>query len=160
MNRETNANFVARYIIEKSEELTDTIVKPCYFHIQGPKTTGNGNIRDSRVVLGTSPDAIDYMMKEGLFFNAAQTPSESNLFSTNNGNIRVLRGDNISLEGKFNYEITDSGLTLVVDATLEKNHALDLMRDESTFRQMYSFLNTNQVNQKLEKVISDLFPKK
>lgn len=159
MIRETNPNFVARYIIEKSEELADTIVKPCYFHIQGPKTTGNGTTRESRVVQGTSPDAIDYMMREGLFFNPAQTPSESNLFSTNNGNIRVLRGDNINLEGKFNYEITDSGLTLIVDATLEKNRALDLMRDVSTFRQMYSFLNTNPINERLEKVISDLFPK-
>lgn len=100
MITETNPKYVAKYIIEKSEELADTIVKPCYFHIQGSKPTGNGNTRESRVVQGTSPDAIDYMMKEGLFFNPAQTPSESNLFSTNNGNIKVLRGDNISLEGK------------------------------------------------------------
>ncbi|MEC8220627.1 MAG: hypothetical protein VX028_01030 [Nanoarchaeota archaeon] len=159
MIRETNPNFVARYIIEKSEELADTITKPCYFHIQGPKLTGNGTTRESRVVEGTSPDAIDYMMREGLFFNPTQTPSDGNLFSTNNGNIRVLRGDNINLEGKFNYQITDSGLTLVVDATLEKNHHLNSMRNEEHFRSMYGILTGKITDERLEKVISDLFPK-
>ena len=150
--------YIAKYIIEKSEELADTITKPCTFYIQGPKPNGNGTIRESRVVEGTSPDAVDYMIREGLFFNPTQTPSENNLFSTNNGNISVLRG-RFNLEGKFNYEKVGSSVTLVVDAKLEENPDLDLMRSENLFKQMYGFLGLGLTNERLEKVISDLFPK-
>ncbi len=150
--------YIAKYIIEKSEELADTITKPCTFYIQGPKPNGNGTIRESRVVEGSSPDAVDYMMREGLFFNPTQTPSEGNLFSPNNGNITVLRGS-FYLEGKFNYEKVGLDIKLVVDAKLEENPDLNLMRNENLFRQMHGFLGLGLTDERLEKVISDLFPK-